>query len=364
MRIRGMKRLFLAVTLGMMVSAGGLNAALARDDDDAPSPAANSPVPPPSLPVRPAPEAEAASRAASPADTLHFGEEVLRRGGIETAPLRPAPAESGMEAYATVLDPTPLIELSNDLAGVEAQLQAAKAKYEASRTVLERARKLYKTAALVVVPQLQAAEATALSDQAALAAVTAQKRNLTTTARRNWGEVLGPALLSGSAAFRRLAAGRDMLLLLALPPGKTLSETKDGLARLPGGAPLPLHFVSAATRADPRLQGMSYYYTAKADGTLLPQMRLPATLPEGRAMAGGRIVPEEAVVRWQGAGWVYLRTRKEGFVRRRVAMDRLLPGGAGYLVADLPEDAEIVVRGAALLLSEELKAQTRDGDTD
>lgn len=357
-----MKRLFLGVafalvTGGAVIGGTGSNAAPARDDgDDAPRPARSSPV-------------QTRPDAGAPAGPLHFGEETLRRSGIETAPLSPAPAETGIEAYATVLDPAPLIELSNDIAAVEAQLQTAKAKYEASRAALERARRLYKTSALVVMPQLQTAEATALSDQAALAAVDARKRTLAATARQNWGEVLGPALLAGGPMVRRLTTRREVLLLVTLPPGrmpaeKDLSRPGDGMARLPGGAPVPLHFVSAATRADPRLQGMTYYYTASAERTLLPQMRLSAVLPEGGAVTGGRIVPEEAVIRWQGAGWVYLRTGRDGFVRQRVATDRILPRTGGYLVTGLPENAEIVVRGAALLLSEELKAQTQDGDAD
>jgi len=331
--------LILAAAIGL----AAMGPALARDDDDD------------------------APKDAPKAATLKLEGEALRLGGIETAALKAAPPTGGIEAFGMIVDPAPLAELANNIAATEAQWQAAKAKLAVSSAALSRARKLYRAEAPVLMPQLQAAEAAALTDQAALASLMAQKRSLAATARADWGEVLGAEILAGGAGVKRLTARKEMLLLVTMPPERTLTGTPGGFALVPGKADASLRFVSAATRADPRLQGMRYFFTAPNDGGLLPQMRVRVMLGEA-GIAGGQIVPEAAVVRWQGAGWVYLREGGKdggkGFARHKVAMDRLLADGGGYLVAGLPEDGEIVVRGAALLLSEELKAQTQNGDSD
>jgi hypothetical protein len=91
------------------------------------------------------------------------------------------------------------------------------------------------------------------------------------------------------------------------------------------------------------------------DGGLLPGMNVAAQLPADKAV-DGTIVPETAVVRWQGKNWVYIRTDEETFARREIATDLPAETG-GYIVRDIPPNAQVVLRGAQTLLSEELKSQ-------
>jgi hypothetical protein len=67
-------------------------------------------------------------------------------------------------------------------------------------------------------------------------------------------------------------------------------------------------------------------------------------------------VPEAAIVWLQGKAWIYLRTGATGFERREIVPDRLTQDGR-TIVTGLPADAQIVIRGAQMLLSEEFRSQ-------
>ena len=73
------------------------------------------------------------------------------------------------------------------------------------------------------------------------------------------------------------------------------------------------------------------------------------------------MVPDSAIVQWEGLAWTY-RWRAAGqFERVRVKTDRPVPGGwlAGPPLG--PGDS-VVLRGAEELLSEEFRARVTVGD--
>ena len=74
------------------------------------------------------------------------------------------------------------------------------------------------------------------------------------------------------------------------------------------------------------------------------------------------IVPRAAVVRMEGSGWVYvLQGNAEDFVRVAVPLDR--PAGDGWFVTNgVTASNYVVVTGAQMLLSEELKGPAKPPD--
>ena len=80
----------------------------------------------------------------------------------------------------------------------------------------------------------------------------------------------------------------------------------------------------------------------------------------GRASAGV-LVPDAAVVQWEGLAWTYRRLAADAFERVRVPTVRSARGGwiAG---APLAAGDTVVVRGAQELLSEEFRARVTVGD--
>ena len=75
----------------------------------------------------------------------------------------------------------------------------------------------------------------------------------------------------------------------------------------------------------------------------------------------GVFLPDSAVLRYEGATWVYRQRSPTSFVRVPVSLGAPLPGG--WLIVDgLRANDRVVTQGAQVLLSEELKPQTRLAD--
>jgi hypothetical protein len=290
---------------------------------------------------------------------ITLDDETQERSGIETAALPATPRAEELRAYGMVLDVARLTELSNNYANAKAQVQTAQAKLAMSKPAYDRAQKLFNETHVVSQAQVQAAEAAFGTDQASLVAAEAQVRTLTATAYQEWGAVLGKSLVEESPMIKTLIERQSFLLQITLPPGVILPEPPATASIEVGKARQEITFVSPATRIDPRIQGISFFYAAAASG-VLPGMNVLAFLPSGKSIDGVE-VPASAVVWWQGRAWVYRRTGPETFTRLAIATDLPAPGG-GYFANDVAKDAEIVTHGAQLLLSEEFRAQIQVGE--
>jgi hypothetical protein len=295
------------------------------------------------------------------APVITLDAETQERSRITTTTPESAPYQEQVRAYATVLDLARLTDLSNSYANAKAELQTAQAKLAASKTAFERAQKLYKDQQNVSLAQLQAAEAAFRIDQATLASAESQIRTLTATAGQEWGPVLGKSLIEGSPMIARLIERQDFLLQVTLPPGISIvSPPAVATEQLGKGARAEITFVSPATRTDPKIQGISFFYIAPAKSGVLPGMNVLAFLPSG-ATVEGVTIPTAAIVWWQDRAWVYRRTGANTFTRADIPTDLPAPGG-GYIVKTLPKETQIVTGGAQLLLSEEFRAQIQVGE--
>lgn len=294
---------------------------------------------------------------------ITIDEETQRHSGITSEVLAAAPHQEQIRAYGTVLEIARLTELSNRYASAEAQMQTAQAKVALSRVEFNRASKLYNDQKAVSEAQMQSAEAAFATDQANLMAAQAQIRSLTAQAYQDWGPVIGKSLVDGSPTIERLIERQDFLLQITLPPGIVLAVAPVAAAIENGkGTRTEITFVSPATHIDPKIQGISFFYVAPADSGVLPGMNVLAFLPTGKSV-NGVVVPASAVVWWQNRAWVYRRTGPDKFVRVEIETDLPAPGG-GYIVANMPQDVEIVTGGAQLLLSEEFRSQIQVDEDD
>lgn len=292
---------------------------------------------------------------------ITLDDETRQRSGITTSVPSPAPHQEEIRAYGTVLDPARLTDLANMHANAKAQLQTAHAKLGASKTAFERARYLYNDQQNVSLAQLQGAEAAFRTDQAAVNAADSQVRTLGATAQQELGPVLGKALIEGRPMIKRLIERQDFLVQVTLPPGVSLAAPPATAALQVGGKGRAMtEFVSPATRTDPKLQGVSYFYVVPAKSGALPGMNVLAFLPVGRSVQGVTL-PPAAIVWWQDRAWVYRRIRDNVFSRIQIPTEQPAEGGA-YIASNLPKDAELVMNGAQMLLSEEFRAQIQVGE--
>ncbi len=288
-----------------------------------------------------------------PMITLSAGERT--KSGIEIAALKSVRYQPTAPGYGTVLDLRPLADLANSFAGAKADLQVAQARLAASKAGYERAKSLYKDARNVSAAQLQAAQAEFAADQAKSAAARTRLATLTTTATQAWGSVLGRAVADGAPLLARLLDRQDFLVQLTAPPGVRFGAPPASAAlERAGQPPARLSLVSPAPRTDPRIQGESFFYLARAQTGLKPGMDVVARLANGTALHGFA-APASAIVWFDGRAWIYLQTGAETFVRRPIAMDKRTADGDVFVGA-LPASAQAVVKGGQLLLSEELRA--------
>ncbi|GJE54320.1 efflux RND transporter periplasmic adaptor subunit [Methylobacterium sp. WL9] len=283
------------------------------------------------------------------------------RMGVETARLVPKAHRTEIQAYGSVLDIARITDLTNSYASAKAALQTAQARAEVSRSAYARAKSLGQYATQV---QVETSEGTFRTDEAALAAAQSQLRTLAATAQQEWGPVLGKAIVERAPAVTRLIERADFLVQVTLPPGETLKgQPGAAFAEVPPQSErVALRLVSAATRTDQRIQGLSFFYTVSGESGLLPGMSTLAFLTSDK-VANGIAVPESAVVHWQGGAWIYRSVGDDTFARHALRSDAPMADDS-YVVADLTTETEIVVTGPQAVLSEEVRTQGQGSTAD
>ena len=287
--------------------------------------------------------------------------DAQQRNGIMATAIEPSPYQERVRGYGTVVDLARLTDLSNSYQNARAQLQTVQAKLGASRPAFERAQALYRGGQVVSQATLQVAEATFRADEAAVASAESQISTLTATVQQEWGPAIGKALVDRSPLITRLIGRQDFLLQVTLPPGISLATPPSSAnVQTATGSQAEIKFVSPATRTDPKIQGLSFFYLAPADSGVLPGMNLLAFLPSGSPVDGVAI-PSSAIVWWQDRAWVYRRTAPDKFARKEIMTD-LPDSGGGYIVRNVPKNTFIVTSGAQMLLSEEFRAQIQVGE--
>jgi hypothetical protein len=292
--------------------------------------------------------------------TITLSQDELARADIELATLEETQFTAQLSAYGTVLDSGSLVQLSSSYAATLAELQKTRARLKASQSAAERAQRLYDDQQNTSLANLQAAQAAFAVDQANVAAGEVAVENLISAARQAWGVELGRALVERTPKFLQLLEMEEVLVQVTLPPNASLAEPpQQATARIAGRTIATVRYLSRAARTDPRIQGLSYFYTGPAGAALLPGMSVTVLLDAGQTVSGA-VVPADAVVWMQGRAWAYFRRGEGTFARREVPVSQ--PVAAGYFVAGLTGGTEIVRQGAQLLLSEEFRSQIQVGE--
>jgi hypothetical protein len=127
------------------------------------------------------------------------------------------------------------------------------------------------------------------------------------------------------------------------------------------GTPVEARLIGPAPEADPLTRQPAYLYRSRARWAgAVSGTAVTASVPDG-AEAKGVLVPDAAVVQWEGLAWTYLRRGPGEYARVRVPTDQPAPGG---WVAGPPLEPgdSVVVIGVQELLSEEFRARVTVGE--
>ncbi|MDE2208207.1 MAG: efflux RND transporter periplasmic adaptor subunit [Betaproteobacteria bacterium] len=281
--------------------------------------------------------------------------DVQRASHIEVATLGVATARPERIAYATVIDLQRLFDLRNRLAAARADRDSARAQADASRAQYARDRALFEDDRNVSKKTLQDTGAVMQADAARLQSADAAREGIEAMLRQQFGDALAAAATTpASDLVRRLSRGRAVVLRVTLPADyrapAPVRITVDGA----DGRPIAAQRLSASPQGDPAVQGRPYLYLAER--ALPIGTRLAAHLPLDQPSAPGLLIPESAIVWYGGQPWVYVKTAVDRFTRRYVP--RALADDRGFVVtAGFQAGEAVVVRGAQLLLSEELRPQ-------
>lgn len=281
--------------------------------------------------------------------------DVQRASHIDVAPLTAITTPPGSIAYATVVDLQPLFDLRNRLAAARADYATLRVQSGNSRAQFERSRVLFEDDRNVSQKSLQDARAVMQADQAKLQSAEATQGGLDASMRQQFGTVLANAAMApASDVFQRLLAGRAVVLRVTLPVGYSGAAPAHMTVDTPDGQSATAQKLSASPQGDPAIQGDPYFY--ETGSTLPVGTHTVAHVPAPNPGTSGLVIPERAVVWYGGQPWVYVRTAADRFTRRYVPASS--SGEQGFVVTKGFHAGEnVVMHGAQLLLSEELRPQ-------
>lgn len=297
---------------------------------------------------------------------VHLSVQSQEAAGIVVQPLRSATRESAFEAYGMVLNLQPLAELRGRYLAAAAEARAAKATLELAESEARRMEALYRDDRNVSEQAMQAAQARVRAERSRHSAADQAAAGIRETMRGVWGEaVMGWAVNPDSGMMRSLLEQKAFLVQLVLPHDLPPGSVHGRISVAPAMArehPRPASFVADSPQIDPALPGETYFYLVNGGG-FRAGMRVAARIKLQGAALAGVIVPAAAVVWHAGKAWAYVKQDEDSFARFEVATSDELDGG-WFNASGFDEDDEVVISGAQLLLSEELKYQIRNENED
>lgn len=276
-----------------------------------------------------------------------------KASGIETAAISPKRVQPATEVYADVLDLQSLFDLRNKWASGKADLDSAQAQYAIAQAQYSRDKVLFDGKHTVSEQTLQDSRAAMLTSQAKLQSAEANLAGIEAMLRQQFGNTLerGAACLH-STIVERLATGKASVVRVSLDEDTKPPEqiSLNG----PGNDSVTAVKLSASPQSDPIVQGRPFFYLA--DTALPTGTRLSAKIPLADDRPG-LLIPSDAVLWYGGQRWVYAR-KSTGSFQRRPVPEGAFPSNDGLIVGNgFGAGEQIVVRGAQLLLSEELRPQ-------
>lgn len=168
-------------------------------------------------------------------------------------------------------------------------------------------------------------------------------------------------IVEAGQALLELADNTRPVVRIAWPGDAGQPPARVSLLPSAGEPPVEASLLGPAPEADPLTRRPAYLYRSRGRWTgAVPGTPVTAVVPDGEK-AEGVLVPDDAVVQWEGLAWVYVSRGGGAFGRVRVPTEQPVPGG---WIADDPfeEGDSVVVTGVQELLSEEFRSRVTVGE--
>jgi hypothetical protein len=289
-----------------------------------------------------------------------------KAAGIALQTLKSGKREAAFEVYGAVVNLQPLAELRSRYLAAAAESRASRVTAAAAESEYRRMELLFRDDRNVSEQALRSAESRYRAELARQVAAEQAATGVRDAIRGTWGETLtGWAANPDSQTMRSLLRQTAYLVQLVFPYDRPATAVHGKVAVAPAMArehPRPASFVANSPQIDPAFPGETYFYLVNGGG-FRAGMRVVARIALGGAAVDGVIVPPAVVVWHAGKAWVYVKDDAQTFARHEVSTAEEF-GGGWFNTAGFDGDDEVVVSGAQLLLSEELKYQIRNENED
>ncbi|MBZ5512876.1 MAG: hypothetical protein LAN70_17150 [Acidobacteriia bacterium] len=275
----------------------------------------------------------------------------------------PAPTSMRAELRGTamVLPVSDLATLRNNYVAARAKVERAGVDIALSKSSYERIKTLYEQNQNMSLKAKQDAEATYRSNQAQARAAELDAKLQVDTVRQRWGGVVADWIAGDKPVLEPVLEQRDFLVQVIFPPGE-VGKPPAGLSlAMPGKQLVQARFVSPFPQVSPQIQGISFLYLVSSRPGLAVGMNLVALVPVGESLRG-IVVPQSAIVWWQGKAWAYEQVSPTTFARREVPTDTPVSGGYFVPAASLALKTKLVIVGTQALLSEEFRSEIQQQD--
>jgi hypothetical protein len=290
--------------------------------------------------------------------SLRLTSDIQHLSGIETLHVKPTTYQMEFTAQGKALNLQPILALRSRYLNTLTTHSSAMAKYKQTEQNINRQQDLFQHG-ISSKRSLQEQQAQWQSSKALVEAATFESNAIKDEANLLWGNALSNWIISkNSDALDGFLSHQQKLLQITLPTGKHLP---DGLQTIyidgtgDRRTAQKAQFISVATQTDNSAQGESYYFKT-THKKIIGGMQVTAWIPEQNSQASGVIIPTTALIWHMNQAFVYIKTTQEDFAR--VMIDNYSISAEGYFIPNaLSADEELVIKGAQMLLSEELRGQ-------
>lgn len=304
-----------------------------------------------------------------------------QNSGIQTAKLSKVTYQGAIKSIGNVVSLDSLIEAKTNYLNLKNNMNLARAASGNNLLQYQRLKALNADDKNVSDQVMQQALAAVNNDNANINAIALQLKNLQSSLALQWGDPLSTLVYSQALAphLANLLSRKNVLVQISLPVDAATPKIGSSVNISPlnaGDVIIKASYISPAATNDSTGFGKTFYYSAPAD-LLRIGMRVNVEAKASNNSSNGVVIPSNAVVWYASKPWAYFKTNKDQFVRKPINADTEIDAGwfnpvlavngldANGLGADgIDANAEVVVSGAQLLLSEEFKSQIKNENED
>lgn len=280
--------------------------------------------------------------------------------GVSVAPLKEITSGGELTAPAIVLSAQGLVSARASYTAEQINLEKTQVSVHVDQEEYDRLKILYEGRQNASQKSLEAARGALLSDQADVEGAQQALTLQADAVRQTWGSAIARWVAENPTSLDRVFNQSEFLVQVTLPASAESSPPARIRLEIAGSTQIEARLISPFPQVDPRVQGVGLLYIARNRLGLAPGLNLVAHVPTGRQMCGV-MIPESAIVWWQGNAWVYQQATPGRFVRRMVPTNAPLENGIFVSSGFSPGD-QIAIRGAQALLSEEFRSQIQPED--